>query len=182
VVPAPAPEAVAAAGAGAARYSGFVQPDHPLVAAIFPAPEERGEDAVADALAAVKRHCAYRSRPGRRSFDELLEARRSSDTKLEINCVDLVCLVVSHLRAAGFGEEEAYVALAGKRGFLQHHAWALVPREGGHFLWIDPAELVPAARTGADILARHDVYAVFNDRRLFFTAGEKRRLLLGEAP
>lgn len=179
-MPAPAPEAVMDAPA-APRYCSFVQPEHPLVASIFgDLVNESDGDAVAHALAAVKRHCAYRSRPGRRSFDELMEVRRRSDAKLEINCVDLVCLVVSHLRAAGFGEDGAFVALAGKRGFLQHHAWALVPRQGGRFLWIDPAALAMDERAGADILARHDVYAVFNDRRLFFTAAEKRGLLMGE--
>jgi hypothetical protein len=165
----------------APRYCTFVAPGHPLVAAVFPPAAEREDDAVADALAALRRHFTYRSRPGRRSFDELLAAHRAGNGRVEINCVDMVCLLVSYLRATGFVEERAWVALAGIRGFLQHHAWALV-RHGDRFLWIDPAVLEPATRTGRDILARHDLYVVFNDHHLLFTGAEKRRLLEGESP
>ena len=173
----PAPGGAGEAAAGGPRYCAFVQPGHPLVAELFPPAARRG-DPVAAALAALGPECAYRSRPGRRSFDELLAARRAGEGRLEINCIDLVCLLVSCLRAAGVGDDRAYAALAGARGFLQHHAWALV-RRGERFLWIDPAALEPAERAGREILDRHDLYVVFNDHRLHFTAAEKRSLLTG---
>ncbi|HEX7243377.1 MAG TPA: hypothetical protein VF263_24045 [Longimicrobiaceae bacterium] len=95
--------------------------------------------------------------------------------------MDLICLLVSQLRAAGVGDDRAFVALAGIRGFLQHHAWALV-RQDKRFLWIDPAVLEPVVRPGREILDHHDLYVVFNDRRLLFGAEEKRRLLTGDWP
>lgn len=187
-MPAPATETLApqlqtdGADAAGSRYCTFVQPRHPLVEELFPPLPADGEDAVAAALAVLRRECAYRSRAGRRGLDELLATRRASGGgRLEINCIDLVCLLVSYLRSAGAGDDEAFVALAGIRGFLQHHAWALVRRNGG-FLWIDPAALEPVARPGREILERHDLYVVFNDRRIFFTGEEKRRLLAGERP
>ena len=177
---APASTSAGEAAAGAPRYCTFVQPAHPLVAEVFPPASRRG-DPVAAALAALGRECAYRSRPGRRSFDQLLAARRAGEARLEINCIDLVCLLVSCLRAAGAGDDRAWVALAGVRGFVHHHAWALV-RRGERFLWIDPAVLEPVERAGGEILAGHDLYVVFNDRRLYFTAGEKRSLLGAGGP
>lgn len=161
------------------RYCTFVQPLHPLVEEIFGAPREGG-DTVGDGLEALRTRCRYRARPGHNGFDALLARPRLADGRLEVNCIDMICILVSQLRRAGMDDDGAYVALAGISGFLQHHAWALVRHPAG-FLWIDPAVLKPVVLAGRDILRRHDVYAVFNDSRLLFAADEKRRLLAGDA-
>lgn len=158
------------------RYCTFVDPGHRLVADIFP-PATTG-DGLEGHLAALHRKCFYISRPGRLGFDQLAAQGNGPRGRLELNCVNMICLLVSGLRRAGRGENEVFVALAGIRGYLQYHAWALVRREaGGGYWWIDPVDLQAKPRGGRELLARHDFYAIFNDRRLAFTRDEKRRLL-----
>lgn len=156
------------------RYCTFVDPGHGLVAEIFPPAATAGLEGHLEAL---RRKCFYISRPGRLGFDQLAAQGNGPRGRLELNCVNMICLLVSGLRRAGRGEDEVFVALAGVRGYLQYHAWALVRREAGGCWWIDPVDLIAQPRGGRELLARHDFYAIFNDRRLAFTREEKRRLL-----
>lgn len=162
--------------AAESRYCTFVDPGHGLVAEIFPSAATGA--GLEDYLAALRRKCFYISRPGRLSFDQLAAQGDGPRGRLELNCVNMICLLVSGLRRGGRGENEVFAALAGVRGYLQYHAWALVRREaGGGYWWIDPVDLVAQPRGGGELLARYDFYAIFNDRRLAFTREEKRRLL-----
>ena len=161
-------------------YRGFVQPDHPLVRDLLPPPPAERPQALRDALDFLRRNVSYRSHPGRQSFDEMRQlwpARDGSPPRL--NCINLSCLLVSYLRHAGFGADEAFVALGGLRSHPHFHAWTLV-REGSGLCWIDPANLEPVAVTGTELMKTYVLHVIFNDRSLCFTDGEKRRILLGE--
>lgn len=173
-----------ATSGAATRYSSFVDPEHALVGEIFPPAGTSGSDLASaePLLARLREKCLYITRPGHRSFDDLRAQPRGAKGRLELNCINMICLLVSGLRRAGRGEDEVFVALAGARGYLTFHAWALIRRGGEDgFWWIDPIDLVPRPRNGRELIAGHDIYAIFNDRRLAFTASEKRALLTGEA-
>ncbi len=161
------------------RYRSFVDPHHALIRELFPGSDRSNGLSLTDALAVLRERCAYHSRPGHSSFDELWAQWSGSAGRLEVNCISLVCLLVSGLRRAGWGENQAFVALAGVRGLLHHHAWALVRGTAG-LLWINPADLVLETHTGRELVARHDVYLLFNDRHLVWTRAEKQRLLCGD--
>ncbi len=174
------------------RYCSFIAPAHPLVREFFAggpgwAP---GAEALERILAFTRGRCRYVSGPpGRSSFETLQAAwRRSLGEGFELNCINLVCLLASGLRASGCPPDGVYAAVGRLRGAAGGttlplepiHAWLLVPVERG-FLWVDPADLAPEPRSGPDLVARYALFAIFNDARACVLRDDRRRLLLGEA-
>lgn len=168
-------------------YRGFVQPGHRLVEALFPGAPPAGEGASAERLAAVLtaagERFVYDPIPGRTGFDRLL-ATAPASRPARLNCIDMACVVVSYLRQIGFSERRAWVALAGRTNALaashgvDFHAWVLVLLDDGP-RWVDPATLRAEAPGASEILARHRIYALFNDRHTRVLEGSKRRLIEG---
>jgi radical SAM protein with 4Fe4S-binding SPASM domain len=175
----PASEDPGAKPSGPSDYRSFVQPEHPLIQDLFPPPPAQKAVVLSGALDFLRRNISYRSYPGRRSFDELRQLWPEWDGgQPRLNCINLSCLLASYLRHAGFGGDEAFVALGGLRRHPHVHAWTLV-RQGPGLLWIDPANLEPVATTGTELMKTYILHVIFNDRSLCFTEGEKRRVLLG---
>jgi hypothetical protein len=177
-------------GVGAAPgYRSFLEPRHPLARellgaaalaavppplALEPAPVPLP---LAWVLAEMRRRFTYQARRGRRSLDELLAAARSSRGRpLAVNCLTLCSVLASVLRAGGFSPAEVFVAVGGRRGVLQYHAWVLV-RRAGALLWISPETLEMEPAEGAELWRTLTFHVLFNDVHLHLQESEKRRLL-----
>jgi hypothetical protein len=176
----------------AASYRDFVAPGHPLLDDLFPGPPTcraaGAEEALAAALRRARSRLRYDPTPGRHDFADLRrEVVAAGDAPVELNCIDCACALTSYLRRAGFGPDEIFVALGGRSspifagGGEQFHAWVALLRDGG-LVWIDPADLEPVTTSGEAVLAHHRLYALFNDRYLYFLDAEKRRVLTASAP
>ena len=181
---------VAASSPAAPRsYRDFVSPGHPLIAGLFPGPAPRrsegGSRALEAVLAAARRRLRYDPTPGRHEFAELVPRLAAAvNGPVTLNCIDAACALASSLRRAGFSADEVHVALGGRASTIvagggeQFHAWLAVHVEEG-LRWVDPADLQAVPADADDVLARHRLYAVFNDRDLFVHDAAKRRALAG---
>ncbi|HEU0077128.1 MAG TPA: hypothetical protein VFQ76_05720 [Longimicrobiaceae bacterium] len=158
-------------------FRGFVDPDHPLVANFFPPSAGMSRRTLEIGLSAARQRLRYRPRRGRRSLTTIHQDLVKGDAAAEANCLSVCCVLVSYLRRAGFGPDEALVAVGGMRGHAHFHAWVLVPNGAG-FWWIDPARLELETAPGADIWRLHTLHALFNDRRLRVRGDEMRDFLL----
>jgi hypothetical protein len=183
--------ALPALDAAAASYRDFVSPGHPLLDDLFPGPpvprSAGAGEALAAALGRARGRLRYDPTPGRHDFADLRrQAAAAGGAPVVLNCIDCACALASYLRKAGFGADEVYVALGGRAspilaGGEQFHAWVALRREAG-LVWIDPADLEPATTTGETVLAHHRLFALFNDRHLYFLDAEKRRALTHAVP
>jgi hypothetical protein len=136
----------------------------------------------------------------------LAALRRSAGQPVPVNCLTLCCVLASALRSGGAGgaegsgngggpggaeasahgggsgaaegssPEEVFVAVGGRRGLLEFHAWVLVRRAGG-LLWIAPETLRLAPADGAELWRGLALHLLFNDVHLYLGEEEKRRLL-----
>ncbi len=166
-------------------YRGFIAPEHPLVEELGP-PPAAGGSVLERFLGSLGQHCRYVSAPpGQRDFDQLLDELRSARGEgrpLELNCINMVCALVSCLRAAGLSSREAFAAIGTRQQSLkidslgQPHAWAVVRGEDG-ILWIDPATLEAQPQSGAHLLSAYHLFVLFNDEVLCFSEDEKKNLL-----
>lgn len=165
----------------APRYQGFVDPGHPLLRELFPAPEGDRDGVLAAAIAALRQRSRVCSVPGRQSFDELLGRwQKSGEETLDLNCINLSCLLTSHLRRAGFSADQVFVLLGGVRSFAHVHAWVLL-RDGRRLRRIDPADLEIVETDGRWLIDHYNIYTIFNDQCLHALEADKRRLLLDPA-
>ena len=179
-------------GAATPSYRDFVVPGHPVIGALLGAPPRRDAGtagtaaAVEAALATARRRLRYEPTPGRNDLAEIgRRAAAAGGEPVVLNCIDGVCAVAAHLRAGGFGADEVWVAVGGLASPIgadlgaEFHAWLAVLLEPGRLLWIDPVHWTSRRAEGAEILAEHRLYALFNDRHVHFLEDEKRRLLTG---
>ena len=168
-------------------YRDFVRPDHRLLRELFggpPPPRSAGaERALLAVLAAARQKLRYDPTPGRRDFEELeSDVAAAAGGPVDLNCINCACVLVSYLRAGGFGADEVWVALGGETSPIaastgpEFHAWVVLLLDDG-LLWIDPGRLEPLRSTGERILERYRLYVLFNDRGVHFLEDEKRRLL-----
>ena len=173
------PETVVDAAPGS-RYCSFVDPGHPLIDTLQSSISTAGGAAIEKALQVMEERFVYQTTAGHRGMNEVLHRSRQTDGPIEINCIDSVCIVVSLLRRLGVEADAVFVALAGVRGLLHHHAWGLL-RWRDRFLWIDPVDLRTTEISGREILHLYDVYVIFSDQYFAFTRDSKRQLLLEAA-
>lgn len=158
----------------ASDYRRFICLDHPMVSELFGEPPKTHAEALDGALDTLRRRCVYRSAvPGRHSFDELRSRWRDSsgDERLVLNCIDLACLLVSHLRRGPFDAGEVAVVLGARRGMAGAHAWVLIRRPP--LRWIDPKDLVVVQATANALINTYHLYVIFNDRSFLFQETDK---------
>jgi hypothetical protein len=181
-------DGAAARQGGATRgFRDFVRPGHRVLGELFggpPPPRSAGaEPAMRAVLAAARQRLRYDPAPGRRDFDDLeREVADAAGGPVTLNCINGACVLVSYLRAGGFGADEVWVALGGETSPIaastgpEFHAWVVLLLDDG-LLWIDPGKLEPVRSTGERVLERYRLYALFNDCYVHFLECEKRRLL-----
>jgi hypothetical protein len=175
-----------------------------VLGAAHPADASRPVEQVLAALRRRFTYRAERGR--RSLDELLAALRRSAGQPVPVNCLTLCCVLASALRSAeaggagGSGEgggsggagasahgggsgaaegcspEEVFVAVGGRRGLLEFHAWVLVRRAGG-LLWIAPETLRLAPADGAELWRGLALHLLFNDVHLCLGEEEKRRLL-----
>ena len=162
-----------------------IQPEHPLVERVFGRPPQEPAE-LSTALEAIDRNFVYRPIRGRAGFDRLVEALdETQDHRPPINCFDYSCLLVSHLRAAGWNDERVFVAPCDIKTpggtTVDFFHCGVVIRHGWNLLFIDPAHPDTTPVNLPELLLLHRFHLLFNDRFLHVSQDDKTRALRGPA-
>lgn len=103
----------------------------------------------------------YLNVSGLTSLDQVIASRSG-------NCLSLVCLLCSLLRASNFSESEVFAAIGCVKGFhlTTMHAYAIIKGgEQDELLLVDP-EVMNVKSVDYDLLsANYSLFVLFNDRR-----------------
>ncbi|MEO1084185.1 MAG: hypothetical protein AAFY88_08075, partial [Acidobacteriota bacterium] len=141
-----------------------------------------------EALGVLRRLFVYRPIRGRAGFDQLLADVKAASPgeRSVINCYDMSCLLGSFCRSAGWSAEEAFVVFCDRRlteemARVDFHACNLL-RIAGETYWVEPERLEVRRWTGEEILQEYKIRMVFNDKHIYFTEDEKRRVVMADIP
>ncbi|MEM8994865.1 MAG: hypothetical protein AAGF23_08740, partial [Acidobacteriota bacterium] len=171
-----------------------IEADHPLVPEVFGALSPKAASSGASvevlekALDVLQKRFVYQPIRGRAGFDQLLSDVRASEPgeRCVINCYDMSCLLGSFCRSAGWSAEEAFVVFCDRRlteemARVDFHACNLL-RIRGEAYWVEPERLRVRRWTGQEILEEYKIRLVFNDKHIYFTEDDKRRVVMADIP
>jgi hypothetical protein len=168
----------------AARYSELIDPANVSVrcllgeatAAVADPTSADGGQAL-ERLLRLLRGFRYVNASGLTSLDEAARTRAG-------NCLSLVCLLCSLLRASGLDENQVFASVGCPRGFhlTEMHAYVILRESGrGRLSLIDPRIMRAGEITVNQLCSEYSIFVAFNDQ-VQESGDDEIRSLLSDLP
>ena len=164
------------------RYTKLIDPQNAALKTLLVEVFERQAPTISkrrclDHYLLLLRDFKYFNVSGLASLDQVIAARSG-------NCLSLVCLLCSLLRASNFSDSEVFAAIGCVKGFhlTTMHAYAIVKGlEQDDLLLIDP-EVMNVKSIDYELLsANYSLFVLFNDQRQAAQKEEIAELLMFES-